>query len=77
MSAPAGATESSGAAHCAQNLASGAFSEAHLGHLLPSEVAHWLQNREPSRLSVPQFEQRIVLLGNPREALFYHPKFVI
>jgi hypothetical protein len=52
-------------AHCAQNLASGAFSEAHLGHRLVSGVAHWLQNREPATLSVPHFEQRI---GLPTEA---------
>jgi hypothetical protein len=38
-------------------------SEAHLGHRLLSGVAHWLQNREPAALSVPQFEQRIALPG--------------
>jgi hypothetical protein len=29
---------------------------------LLSDVAHWLQNREPAALSVPHFEQRI---GSP------------
>jgi hypothetical protein len=48
--------------HCAQNLASGALSEAHFGHGLLSDVAHWLQNRAPAALSVPHFEQRI---GSP------------
>ena len=65
MTTRIGAPASSGAAHCVQNLASGAFSEAHLGHRLLSGVAHWLQNREPGALSVPQFEQRIALPGNP------------
>jgi hypothetical protein len=55
----------SGDAHCAQNLASGAFSEAHLAQRFVSGVAHWLQSRKPATLSVPHFEQRI---GLPKEA---------
>src|SRR4029077_12101191 len=61
-SARIGEAPSSGSAHCAQKLASGALSEAHFGHSLLSDDAHWLQNREPAALSVPHFEQRI---GSP------------
>ena len=68
------AASSSGVAHCVQNLASGEFSEAHLGHRLLSGVAHWLQNREPAALSFPQFEQRIALPGKQSDWPFlYHP----
>jgi hypothetical protein len=53
---------SSSAPHRAQNFASGALSVPHFGHSLPSDVAHGLQYREPTPLSVPHFEQRI---GSP------------
>jgi hypothetical protein len=46
--------ESSGAAYCEQNLASGPFSDPHFRHRLPSGAAHWFQRREPAALSVPQ-----------------------
>jgi len=39
-------------------------SEAQFAHRLLSGLPHWLQKREPAPLSVPQFEQRIVLPGN-------------
>ena len=54
-----GSTGPNGAAHCEQKFASGAFSRPHLRHRLFSAVAHWLQNRPSSALSVPHSVQRI------------------
>ena len=66
---------SNGLAHCAQNLASETLLKAQFAHFLLKGVAHWLQNREPAALSVPQFEQRIGLpLKSPFDLLLYNSR---
>jgi hypothetical protein len=75
------AGETSGAAHCPQNLNVAGFSNEHLGQISASGLVHCPQNFIASGFPKPHFEQRMVPIlvrraCNPRQkdAKAYHTK---
>ena len=55
------------APHSPQKRAPGALSKPHLEQCTLNGAPHWLQNFNPSGLSLAQLEQRIDVFGRPMQ----------